>query len=53
MGEQAIDAQYRYRALTGKRWPSYNYSLGYKNAQEWYDALCKAIEEAEKHHSVN
>lgn len=47
-GREAIRARYRYTELTGLKWPAYNYSLGYENAQEWYDALCKAIENAEK-----
>ena len=43
-----IDKLYEYEELTGKDCPSYNYTLGYENAEAWYNDLSKAIEEAKK-----
>ncbi|MCD7756942.1 MAG: hypothetical protein LUH45_02035 [Clostridiales bacterium] len=43
-----IDKMDEYQELTGKRWPSYNYTLGYENAEAWYNALTQAIEDAKK-----
>ncbi|MCD7820870.1 MAG: hypothetical protein LUG64_01480 [Clostridiales bacterium] len=43
-----IGKQKKYRELTGKKWPTYNYTLGYENMEAWYNALTQAIEKAKK-----